>query len=91
MAYSNEDNIYLALYANWKNASDTGKYGDWAANLMQKMSHMSTGIQLADEGLHKRTAPFLSDENLKKMQEIRAERDPNGLFHEWHSRPEIKL
>jgi FAD/FMN-containing dehydrogenase len=91
MAYSNEDNIYLALYANWKNASDTVKYGDWAANLMQKMSHMSTGIQLADEGLHKRTAPFLSDENLKKMQEIRAERDPKGLFHEWHSRPEIKL
>ncbi len=91
MAYSNEDNVYLALYANWKNASDTGKYGDWAANLMQKMSHMSTGIQLADEGLHKRTAPFLSDENLKKMQEIRAERDPKGLFHEWHSRPEIKL
>jgi FAD/FMN-containing dehydrogenase len=90
MVYSNEDAIYLALYGNWKNAEDTEKYGDWAANLMKKMSHLSTGIQLADEGLHKRTAPFLSDANLKKIQEIRADRDPNGLFHEWHSRPAIQ-
>ena len=89
MVYSNEDAIYLALYANWKNAADTAKYGDWAVNMMQEMSHLSTGIQLADEGLHKRTAPFLSDANLKKIQEIRADRDPNGLFHEWHSRPEV--
>ena len=26
-----------------------------------------------------------------EVEQIRAERDPNGLFHEWHSRPEIKL
>jgi len=91
MAYSNEDNIYIALYTIWKNAGDTSKYGDWAASMMSKMNHMSTGIQLADEGLHKRTAPFLSDANLKKVQQIRADRDPKNLFHEWHSRPEIKL
>ena len=91
MAYSNEDNIYIALYTIWKNAGDTSKYGDWAASMMSKMNHMSTGIQLADEGLHKRTAPFLSDANLIKVQQIRAERDPKNLFHEWHSRPEIKL
>lgn len=89
MAYSNEDAIYLALYANWKKAADTAKYGDWAANMMHKMSHMSTGIQLADEGLHKRTSPFFSDAHLKRFQKIRADRDPKGLFHEWHSRPEI--
>ncbi len=90
MVYSNEDAIYLSLYGAWKNAADTAKYADWAVKIMQKMSHLSTGIQLADEGLHKRTAPFLSDPNLKKIQQIRAERDPEGLFHEWHSRPEIK-
>ena len=90
MAYSKEDNIYIALYANWKNAADTAQYGDWAANMMQKMAHLSTGIQLADEGLHKRTAPFLSEENLKKIQGIRGDRDPGGLFWEWHSRPALQ-
>ena len=43
----------------------------------------------ADEGLHKRTAPFLSDKNLAKIQGIRVERDPNSLFYEWHSRPDL--
>lgn len=87
MVYSNEDNIYLALYSTWKSAAETAQYGDWAVNMMKKMAHLATGIQLADEGLHKRAAPFLSDENMKKLQAIRAERDPNGLFHEWHSKP----
>ncbi|WP_138992485.1 FAD-binding protein [Larkinella sp. C7] len=88
MAYSKEDTTYLALYANWKNPADTARYGDWAVAMMEKMAHLSTGIQLADEGLHKRTSPFLSAKNLSKLQAIRAERDPHGLFHEWHSKPE---
>ncbi len=87
MAYSNEDNIYLALYANWANANDTAKYENWAPNIMSKMAHLSTGIQLADEGLHKRSFKFLSAENMKKLQAIRKVRDPHGLFHEWHSFP----
>ncbi|WP_051210692.1 DAPG hydrolase family protein [Runella zeae] len=89
MAYSNEDKVYLALYANWINAEDSPLYGDWAANMMRRMAHLSTGIQLADEGLHKRTALFLSENHLKKVQEIRAKRDPDGLFYEWHSYPKI--
>lgn len=89
MVYSNEDNIYIALYSTWKSATETAKYGDWATNMMKKMSHLATGIQLADEGLHKRAAPFLSNENMKKLQAIRAERDPKGMFHEWHSKPEV--
>ncbi|MEN9613197.1 MAG: hypothetical protein RLZZ628_4011, partial [Bacteroidota bacterium] len=80
MAYSKEDKIYLALYGNWKNAADTPLYENWAVQMMQKMAHLSTGIQLADEGLHKRTAPFLSDNHLKKIQAIRTEIDPNKLF-----------
>ena len=87
MAYSKEDNIYLALYGTWKSEADTIKYGDWAAHMMQKMAHLSTGIQLADEGLHKRTAPFMAPENLQRLQAIRAQRDSNGIFHEWHSKP----
>lgn len=87
MAYSNEDNIYMSLYSCWKDPANTGLYGDWASNMMKKMEHLSTGIQLADEALHKRTMTFMKDENLAKVQAIRAERDPGGLFHEWHSKP----
>lgn len=86
MAFSVEDQIYLALYGAWKSPADTPRYQHWASDLMRKMEHLSSGIQLADEGLHQRPARFLSDPHLKKMDSIRNERDPEGLFHEWHSR-----
>jgi predicted patatin/cPLA2 family phospholipase len=87
MAYSKEDNIYLALYSCWKNAKDTEKYNFWAADMIREMQHLSSGIQLADEGLHKRTDHFMKPENLKRVQEIRSKRDPHGVFFEWHSKP----
>ena len=88
MAYSNEDNIYMSLYSCWKNPADTHKYGDWASDMLRKMEHLSTGIQLADEALHKRTFTFMDKEKLEKVQLIRSQKDPSGLFHEWHSKPE---
>lgn len=51
MAYSIEDEVYLALYGAWKNESDDPRYGDWARSNMAAMSHLATGIQLADENL----------------------------------------
>lgn len=89
MAFSMEDKLFLSLYGGWKSSDDTVLYGNWATDLMQKMSHLATGIQLADESLHTRPARFVSDENLQKLDEIRDQRDANHLFHKWHSRPRI--
>ena len=86
MVYSLEDKIYLALYGSWKDEKDTPQYEQWATGHMTRMAHLSTGIQLADEGLHKRTAPFLSDDNMVKLTDIRAKRDPTWIFNEWHSK-----
>ncbi|MEM9849204.1 MAG: FAD-binding protein, partial [Bacteroidota bacterium] len=91
MAYSSEDNIYLSLYSCWKNPADTAKYGNWASDTLKNMQHLSSGIQLADEGLHKRTDQFMTKEKFEKVQLIRSQRDPSGLFHEWHSKPEYGL
>jgi len=88
MAYSNEDNIYMSLYSCWKNPADTPQYGDWASDMMRKMEPLATGTQLADEALHKRTFEFMQKEKFQKVQQIRSQRDPQGLFHEWHSKPE---
>lgn len=85
MAYSKEDNIYMALYSCWKNPKDTPQYTNWASDMVRKMQHFSSGIQLADEGLHKRSDHFLSEGNFKKLQAIREKRDPERLFMEWHS------
>jgi FAD binding domain len=87
MAFSMENKIYIALYGAWKSPADTPRYAPWATDWMRKMEHLSTGIQLADENLHQRPARFVADSHLKKLDVLRAQRDPAGLFHAWHSRP----
>ena len=86
MAFSMEDNIFIALYGAWINAGDTPAYGSWATDWMREMQHLATGIQLADESLHTRPARFVSDAHLTRLDEIRAARDKEKVFQEWHSR-----
>jgi hypothetical protein len=91
MAFSVEDHLYIALYGTWKTQAESQIHGNWASSWVQKMNHLSTGIQLADEGLHKRTAQFVSPPHLQKLDEIRTYRDSEGLFNTWYSRPKIQF
>lgn len=87
MAYSIEDDIYMALYASWADPADDVRYATWPAERMREMEHLATGIQLADENLAARPARFVSDDNLRRLDEIRARYDPGGRFHSWMGRP----
>ncbi|BBZ44179.1 FAD-binding oxidoreductase [Mycobacterium parmense] len=86
MAYSVEDEIYLALYGSWKDPADDDRYGDWARSNMAAMSHLATGIQLADENLGRRPARFATDAAMARLDEVRAAYDPDGLFNSWMGR-----
>lgn len=86
MAYSLEDEIYLALYGVWKHADDDEKYSGWAQSSMTAMAHLQTGIQLADENLGARPAPFASAEAMERLDRVRAEYDPQGRFYSWMGR-----
>ena len=48
MVYGLEDEIYLALYTVWQDRADE-QYRDWAESNITAMSHLATGIALADE------------------------------------------
>lgn len=86
MAYSLEAPIYLALYAGWPDAADDDKYGDWPRSNMAAMAPLASGIQLADENLGARPARFVSDENMARLDRVRAQYDPDGRFHSWMGR-----
>jgi FAD/FMN-containing dehydrogenase len=86
MAYTMEDEIYLALCAGWKDAADDEKYADWPRSNMEAMAHVQTGIHLADENLGQRPAPFATDEAMARLDRIRAEYDPDGRFNSWMGR-----
>jgi FAD/FMN-containing dehydrogenase len=86
MAFSLEDNVFLALYAGWKDADDDEKYADWARSNMAAMEHLASGAQLADENLGGRPARFATDEAMARLDKVRAEYDPHGRFHAWMGR-----
>lgn len=87
MAFSLEAQRYLALYGEWRDPADDARHGDWATRHMQAMAPLAAGIQLADENLGRRPARFMSDENLRRLDRIRAAYDPDGRFHSWMGRP----
>jgi hypothetical protein len=83
MVYGVEDEIYLGLYTAWHDAADDARYGDWAPSNMAAMSHLATGISLADENLARRSAMFITEPNMARLGQVRAAYDPSGMFHTW--------
>jgi FAD/FMN-containing dehydrogenase len=81
--YGLEDEIYLALYTIWQDPADDERYRDWAASNMAAMSHLATGIALADENLCRRPARFITEPNMIRLEKVRATYDPAGRFHSW--------
>ncbi|UMB68636.1 FAD-binding oxidoreductase [Mycobacterium paraterrae] len=87
MVYGVEDEFYLGLYTAWSDPADDENYGDWARSNMAAMSHLATGISLADENLARRSATFITEPNMARLQQIRAAYDPEGMFHSWMAQP----
>ncbi len=88
MAFSVESRTYLALYGGLRNKADTAAHRNWATDHMRALEPHSHGIQLADENTGRRPARFVTAENLARLDQIRAVRDPDGLFNAWMGRPD---
>ena len=86
MAFSVEDEIYIAVYGVWDDPADDERYVSWPEERMRAMEHLSSGIQLADENLGRRPARFVTHENLARLDRIRAQYDPDGRFYPWMGR-----
>jgi hypothetical protein len=81
--YGVEDELYLALYTAWQDPADDERYCEWTRASMAAMSHLSTGISLADENLARRPAMFIAEDNMGRLDKVRAIYDPEGRFHSW--------
>jgi hypothetical protein len=84
--YGLEDEIYMALYTVWQDPADDERYRRWAGSNMAAMSHLATGIALADENLGRRPAKFITDPNMARLDKVRSTYDPDGRFHSWMGR-----
>ena len=80
MAFSLQSEIYLAAYTCWDDESDDERCRAWLDDVMTDLEPVTVGQYLGDSDLSHRQVQFMSDENWARLQEIRAERDPDGLF-----------
>jgi hypothetical protein len=89
MAYSLEDELYIAIYAAWDDAANDERYRTFVTERLRAMEPLSTGIQLADENLINRPRRFVTDDNLRRLDRIRSVYDPDYVFVSWLGRPAL--
>ena len=87
MAFSMEDDLYIALYSVWRDAAEDAKHQAWVTDHMKRLEPFASGIQLADENFGARPFKFIADANLKRLETLRAKYDPGGLFHSYMAMP----
>ena len=87
MAFSLEARTYLALYGGLRGSSAANPADEsWATDHMRALQEHSVGIQLADENLGRRPAPFMAPANLARLDALRVRYDPDGLFNPYMGR-----
>ncbi len=87
MAFSMQSDIYVALYSVWESQAQDAVHQTWVRDHMKVLEPLASGIQLADENLAARPFRFMSEENLKRLDRLRAKYDPQGLFHSYMALP----
>ena len=87
MAFSMQDDLYVALYAVWDDEAEDAMHQAWVTDSMRDMEPHASGIQLADENLGARPFRFLSESNFGRLKAIRSKRDPNGMFYSYMAEP----
>lgn len=88
MAFSVEDKLFYGLYAAWDEQVDDDKHTRWVTDHMRAWEPYATGTMLADENLTNRPFRFVSDANLRKLDQLRRVWDPEERFVTWLGRPD---
>jgi FAD/FMN-containing dehydrogenase len=80
MAFSLQSEIYLASYVVWESPEDDERCVSWLASAMADLEPVTAGQYLGDSDLSRRQVQFLSDDAWARLQQVVADRDPDGLF-----------
>jgi hypothetical protein len=80
MAFSVEAEVYIATYVIYPDPADDARYAEWVHRRTAGLAAHGTGVYLGDTDFTRRQDRFLSDRAYRRLAEIRAVRDPAGLF-----------
>jgi FAD binding domain len=91
MAFSLQTDIYFAAYVLWEDAEEDDHNKIWLKKIMQHIQPITAGQYLGDSDFTAHGRKFISDTNYEKLEEIRAKRDPSGLFHSYLKNENVVL
>jgi FAD/FMN-containing dehydrogenase len=80
MALSMQTDLYYAAYVVHEDEADDALTRDWLNTTMRSLEPVTAGCYLGDSDFTRRPQKFMSDESFARLQEIRAARDPHGVF-----------
>ncbi|MDH6545923.1 FAD-binding oxidoreductase [Streptomyces sp. SAI-041] len=80
MAFSLQSEIYCATYVVHDGPERDAELRAWLDEAMAAMQPVTAGQYLGDSDFTVRQLKFMGDEQWRRLQEIRAVRDPKGLF-----------
>jgi hypothetical protein len=72
--------LYLSPNAGWEDVSDDARHERWVDEALRSLAPYSRGVQFSDANLAARAGEGVSAENARRIEEIRALYDPDGLF-----------
>ena len=88
MAFSLQSEVYLASYVAWEAPEDDERCVSWLAGAMADLEPVTVGQYLGDSDLSRRQVRFMSDDAWGRFQQVRADRDPDGVFVGYLAGPE---
>lgn len=80
MAFSVQSEIYLASYVVWEDEADDERCQAWLEDAMGDLGPVTVGQYFGDSDLRRREHRCLSEQAATRLEQIVAERDPDGLF-----------
>ena len=91
MAFDLQSEIYLATYVVSSDPDLDGPIRDWVDATMADMQPVTVGQYLGDSDFTNRQVRFMSDDHYARLQQVRAEWDPDGLFVGYLAADESRL
>ncbi|MGA3158106.1 MAG: FAD-binding oxidoreductase [Steroidobacteraceae bacterium] len=81
MAMSVQGEIYLAAYSIWDDPAEDERMTRWPVEQMRRLESLSVGGQMNDENMLARPQQrYLSEAASARLEQIRAQHDPGGVF-----------
>jgi FAD/FMN-containing dehydrogenase len=80
MAFALQAPVYLASYVLWQDPAEDERMRAWQAERFASIGPIADGTYTGDSDFLTRQAPHTTPEALRRLDKIRAARDPDGAF-----------